>query len=207
MTQSFHDSAVAWQNFYLLVGTAAATLAGLMFVAVTFGSELVTPRDGASVRSFLDPTFNHFVHVLLTACLMVIPTMPSALLGALLLLVAALRVHALVRVFRHMREAQRIHQDIELSDWMSGIVLPLGCYVLLAASAALFFVGQAVAFGTLAVVTLGLLLIGVFGAWELVLWLALTRTKQRGFPPTAESPAPDAAASAGPAARAAAPEP
>lgn len=91
MAQSFHGVAATWQNFYLLVGTAAATLAGLMFVAVTFGSELVMPRSGASVRSFLDPTFNHFAHVLFTAGLMVIPTMPPALLGSALLLVALAR--------------------------------------------------------------------------------------------------------------------
>jgi len=189
MAQSFHGVATTWQNFYLLVGTAAATLAGLMFVAVTFGSELVTPRSGASVRSFLDPTFNHFVHVLFTAGLMVIPTMPPTLLGSALLLVAILRASALVRVFRHMREAHRLYQDMELSDWLNGIVLPLVCYVLLAASAVLFIGAHSAAFGVLAAVTLGLLLIGIFSAWELVLWLALTRTQQRRPADLAESPA------------------
>jgi hypothetical protein len=53
---SFGAAATAWQNFYLLVGTAAATLAGLMFIAVTFGSDLVTPETSAAARSFLDPT-------------------------------------------------------------------------------------------------------------------------------------------------------
>jgi hypothetical protein len=206
MAQSFHGVAATWQNFYLLVGTAAATLAGLMFVAVTFGSELVTPRSGASVRSFLDPTFNHFVHVLFTAGLMVIPTMPPTLLGSALLLVAMLRASALVRIFRHMREAHRIYQDMELSDWLNGIVLPLSCYLLLSASAVLFIRGHSAAFGVLAAVTLALLLSGVFGAWELMLWLALTRTKQRSPPDSAKPPA-AASTPTGPAARAAQPEP
>ena len=33
MFGSFAAAALPWQNFYLLVGTAAATLVGLMFVA------------------------------------------------------------------------------------------------------------------------------------------------------------------------------
>jgi hypothetical protein len=178
----FSAAAATWQNFYLLVGTAAATLAGLMFLAITFGSELVTPDTSASVRSFLDPTFNHFVHVLLMACLMVVPTMGPTLLGVLLLLVAIYRVAALFRIYRHMREAHRIHQDIELSDWLSGIVIPLMTYLLLGAASVGFVLRFEAAFDALAIVTLALLLNGVFGAWELMVWLALTRTRRRESP-------------------------
>jgi hypothetical protein len=163
---SFGATAATWQNLYLLVGAAAATLVGLMFVAVTFGSSVVKrASDATSVRSFLDPTFTHFVQVLFTACLMTIPTMGPRLLGVLLVAIGVVRTAALVRVHRHMREAQRVHNDIELSDWITGIALPLLCYLLLGATGVGFLAGHAAAFSALAVVTIAILLIGVFGAW------------------------------------------
>jgi hypothetical protein len=48
MNPSFLAAAATWQSFYLLVGAAAATLIGLMFVAVTFGSSLVTMQASES---------------------------------------------------------------------------------------------------------------------------------------------------------------
>jgi hypothetical protein len=176
---SFAAAAVPWQNFYILTGTAAATLVGLMFVAVTFGASLVTPESADSARAFLDPTFNHFVHVLLTACLMEIPTMTATLLGVLLLCLGALRASRLFWVYRRMMEAHRVHHDIELSDWLSGVVFPLFCYLLLAATGGGFLAGYAVAFNGLAIVSIAILLIGILGAWETLVWMALAHSRAK----------------------------
>jgi hypothetical protein len=171
----FATVAGPWQTFYVLVGTAAATLVGLMFVAVTFGSSIVRRETSDTARSFIDPTFTHFVQVLFMACLVVIPTMRPRLLGALLLTVSALRFAALFQVHRHMRRAQKVHRDIELSDWVTGIVVPSLCYLMLGATGVAFIEGCAAAFTALAIVTIAILMLGVFGAWELMLWMALTR--------------------------------
>lgn len=45
-----------WQNFSPLTGTAAATLAGLMFVAISLGSRSITPIDVPALRVFVSPT-------------------------------------------------------------------------------------------------------------------------------------------------------
>ena len=184
---SFATAAASWQNFYLLVGTAAATLIGLMFVAVAFGAGLVTTQTTASARAFLDPPFAHFVNVLFIACLMVCPTMGPLPLAAVLATVCVLRGLALIRVYRRMREAHRAYSDIELSDWMMGIVLlPSLCYVVNVLGAAAFYVDDARAFSALAIGTVALLLLGVFGAWELMIWLALTRVRASGPTPAGE---------------------
>ena len=177
--QAFGEAAATWQSFYLLVGGAAATLIGLMFVAVTFGASLLTPETTTTARSFLDPTFAHFVQVLFTACLIVIPTMSPMLLGVLLLAVAALRGSVLLRVVRHMREAQQRHNDIEWSDWLSGVIVPAFAYLLLAASGVAFVSNYAIAFTGLVVVTLVTLMNGVLGAWELMVWMAVSRARAR----------------------------
>ncbi|HEY1586525.1 MAG TPA: hypothetical protein VGH63_12610 [Polyangia bacterium] len=174
---AFAAVATTWQNFYLLVGTAAATLIGLMFVAVTFGAGLMRTESAVSARAFIDPPFTHFVTVLLIACLTLVPTMSPILLGTALLVATTLRTVALVRVHRRMREAHQRYNDIELSDWMLGVVLPAACYAGLLATGIAFVAERAAAFSGLAVVIVTILLLGVFGAWELVIWLALTRVQ------------------------------
>jgi len=176
---SFAATAASWQTFYVLVGTAAATLVGLMFVAVTFGANLVKVESAETARSFIDPSFTHFVQVLFTSCLVVIPGVPPAPLGVLLLIVGGLRVLALIRIFRHMRIAHRVNNDIELSDWMSSIVLPALCHALLVATGIGFLRDWPWAFVALALATLAILMIGVFGAWEIMLWMVLTRARQK----------------------------
>ncbi len=169
-----------WQNFYVLTGTAAATLTGLMFVAVTFGAGLVTKETAAAARAFLDPTYIHFVQVLFTACLVLIPTMGPTLLGALLIGMGALRLLGLFWIYARYREAHRRgNSDIELSDWLSAIVAPLGIHGLFVLTGVGFLRREPVALGGLAVVTLGLLAIGIYGAWELVVWMALAVGERR----------------------------
>jgi hypothetical protein len=176
---AFTTTATSWQVFYVLVGTAAATLVGLMFVAVTFGANLVKPETAETARAFIDPSFTHFVQVLFMSCLAVIPGVRPSVLGPLLLLVGALRAASLVRIYGHMRTAQRVNNDVELSDWVTSIVLPSLCHALLVAAAVGFMVGWSFAFDALAVVTIAILIIGVFGAWELMLWMVLSHARQR----------------------------
>jgi Zn-dependent protease with chaperone function len=90
-----------------------------------------------------------------------------------------LRTVALVNVQRRMREAHAKFGDIEISDWLMGIVLPFLCYLGLVAAGAGFLTLKAAAFDVLAVVIICVLLLGVFGAWELMIWLALTRLRAK----------------------------
>jgi len=169
---------VAWQNFYILVGTAAATLIGLMFVAITFGASMMGKVENPeTTRAFVDPTLTHFVQVLVTSCLMLVPSISSPVLGALLGAIAIFRVGALWRVFKHMRAAHERHNDLELSDWIQGIGVPLVMHVLLVACAVLFVMGGS-PLVLVAIVTIIVLLNGVYGAWELVVWIALTRSQK-----------------------------
>jgi hypothetical protein len=177
-----------WQNFYILAGTAAATLTGLMFVAVTFGASLVTRETAQTTRAFLDPTYLHFVQVLLTACLLTIPTLAPWSLGCALIGVGACRLVRLHWVFRQYREAQRKYGDIEASDWVMSIALPLVCHLLLMATGVGFVLRLAPALDALALVTISLLFIGIHGAWELFVWMAMAVGERRREPPRERPP-------------------
>ncbi len=187
--EPFPAALQGWQNFYMLAGTAGATLTGLMFVAVTFGATLVTRETADSTRAFLDPTYMHFVQVLLTACVLTVPTLGPTFLGCVLIVVGALRTVALHGVLRRYQEAQRKHGDIELSDWLTAIALPLICHSLLMATGAGFILHEAAALTGLAIVTVGLLFIGIHSAWELFVWMALAVSERRhGSPNPAPRP-------------------
>jgi len=171
---SFSTTAAAWQSFYILVGTAAATLVGLMFVALAFGAGRVGTTL-SSARAFADPTFMHFSQVLVTSAVAVFPTMEATSFGIVLIAIAALRLMLMVRVFRGMMTAQRAHGDLELSDWVIGLALPVAGFATLVLIGAGFVAGYGVSFTALATLTLLTLLLGMYGAWELMVWMAVTR--------------------------------
>jgi hypothetical protein len=185
---SLHDALQPWQDFFMLLGTAAATLTGLMFVALTFGSTLLTRDTTQLARAFLDPIYRHFGQVLLTACVVMMPVLAPTFLAALLILVGVLRLINLRGVFRQYREAQRIHRDVEASDWTLQIAIPVVCHLGLVATGVAFAMHARGAIVSLAVVTLVVLGIGIQGAWDLVEWMALAVNERRGSRDGAASP-------------------
>jgi hypothetical protein len=176
----FLSTAQRWHDFYLLTGGAAATLTGLMFVAVGFGAGLVTDENATAVRAFIDPPLSHFLHVIVTACLLVMPTMTGHVLGSLLLVGVGVRVASLVWIFRRYMQAHRKFGDMELSDWLLGIVFPALAFVTILVAAAGFMVGHPTSFTLIAAGTLAVLVIGVRNAWELMLWLVMEVGRRQG---------------------------
>src|SRR5258708_38363491 len=65
----------SWQNFYMIIGAAAATLTGLMFVAITLivGIERHASTLNAGISAFISPTVVHFCAVLLLAGILSAP--------------------------------------------------------------------------------------------------------------------------------------
>jgi hypothetical protein len=77
-----------WDNFYMMAGTSAATLIGLMFVVLTLGTHLPIPTSHATkgVNAFVTPTLVHFGGVLFQAMVALIPwwsRWPSAIIFGL----------------------------------------------------------------------------------------------------------------------------
>jgi hypothetical protein len=90
----------------------------------------------------------------------------------LLLALGGFRLAMLRRIVGQMRQAHHRHGDLELSDWVSGAILPVLSHLMLVGSGGAFMVGASIGFAGLAIVTTAALLNGVFGAWELLVWMA-----------------------------------
>jgi hypothetical protein len=63
-----------WRDFYVLVGTAAPVLVGLMFVAVSIGTTIFNEDRHAGMTAFVTSTVVHFAAVLFACLLVTIPT-------------------------------------------------------------------------------------------------------------------------------------
>ena len=50
----------SWHDFYVLVGTAGATLLALLFVAVSLGTGFLSESRADATRAFFSPVVIHF---------------------------------------------------------------------------------------------------------------------------------------------------
>ena len=160
----FHD----WQSFYILVGSAAATLVGLTFVAMSVGSRLITAKDRPALRVSASPTVVQFLYVLATSAVVLFPTLSPMLLGILLVVVGLISCGLAVAGVPVMR---RSHLDMHDRVWY--FLVPGLSYILFIGSGIglLLRVGQAAS--GLAVATVLLLVAGIRNAWDLVIFRLL----------------------------------
>src|SRR3979409_593226 len=62
-----------WESFYVIVGSSAGGLTGLMFVVVALVRESSMPRSPDTINAFGTPNVIHFVAVLLLAAVLSAP--------------------------------------------------------------------------------------------------------------------------------------
>jgi len=165
-----------WQNFYTIMGTAAATLTGLMFVVTTLiaGLDAHLSTLNAAVSAFNTPTVVHFGAVLMLAGILSAPWQTFSSLSLLLGLLALGMVVYSIIVLRRMRRVPNYQSTLE--DWLWYMAFPLLAHVLLIVAAfvlpknpssALYIVGSAMML---------LLLVGIRNAWDMVTFLAVERS-------------------------------
>ena len=165
-----------WQNFYMIMGTAAATLTGLMFVVTTLiaGIDTHVSTLNAGISAFNTPTVVHFGAVLMLAGILSAPWQTFSSLSLVLGLLALGMVLYLIIVLRRMWQVPNYQSTLE--DWLWYMAFPLLAHVLLIVAAfvlpknpssALYIVGSAMML---------LLLVGIRNAWDMVTFLAVERS-------------------------------
>lgn len=164
----------AWHDFYVLIGTAAATLIGLMFVAASISASYMTEKHQAGIQSFYTPTVVHFATVLISCVLLVAPLAVTPL-GALLLAVGAAGLGYACFVWRRMGR-RGFTSTIDLADRFWYALSPVAGHLLLVAAALmLLMVGDGHSLQVLAVAIVLLLLAAIRNAWDITAW-AVTRS-------------------------------
>jgi len=170
--QALHD----WQTFYFMVGTASATLIGLMFVAVSLGADLPAATDAQGITTFVTPMLIHFGSVLTISAVMLIPTFRLMSLGITLVLIGVgFTLYSLW--IRRQFINHPSSQHYTPSDWKWYVYFPIIGDVLVILTGIWLLSGSIDAFDLLAIALVVLLIISVRNTWDLMMWIAQYRQK------------------------------
>jgi hypothetical protein len=162
---------LAWENFYVIVGSSAAALTGLMFVVITLIASRQERRPSGSVAAFGTPNVVHFCAALFIAAILSAPWPELWCVGLVLGLCGLGGVGYVVIVLRRtLRQAE--YQPV-LEGWLGHIVLPFVCYATLCVAGVLLLSNPVPALFAVGAVTILLLFIGIHNAWDTLTYLTL----------------------------------
>jgi hypothetical protein len=170
MSDTFAESLRAWHDFFLLTGTAAATLMGLVFVAVSLAGSGQTRAGQHAIATFVSPIVFHFGHVLFLAMGVVVPTHTAARLGAIVLVLGLAHLYQVLSVLRGMIVHERT-KGVDRGHWIWHFLLPFVASLSGAGAAVGVLSAAPWAMDAMAASVALLLIVGVNNAWTLVTWI------------------------------------
>ena len=161
-----------WQGFYELVGAAAATLVGLIFLAFSLGARLVPAEDNTAMRAFVVPIVIHFGAVLILSALMLIPIYTPQTLGLTLLGVGVVGLVYSLGIAQQLWLHHRREEQLNFNHWLWHWLLPTGSTALIAGTGLTLVLNRTEFLAALALAALALIIIGLHNAFDLFLWIA-----------------------------------
>jgi hypothetical protein len=170
------DTLASWHDFYTLLGTASATMVGLLFVAASVGSGVFSSERRAPLRVFLSASVINFSLILAVSLIVLAPLQNVPFAGAI---IAACAMFGLTHSGLAWRDTLRdgLLKSLDLEDRTWYIMLPLFGYLGLAASGVILATGSVLGCATVAG-SVGLLLaVGVHNAWDITVWI-ITRRRE-----------------------------
>jgi hypothetical protein len=165
-----------WHDFYLLVGTAGATLLALLFVAVSLGAGFLSEARAASTRAFFSPVVVHFTTVFFISAVGLFPAHKpvifASLVGTCAAIGGSISLVTTVELLRHTWTRY-------VQDHLAYGVLPLICYVALLVASAMVIAEHEYSLLVLAGALLLLLIVNIRNAWDLTLSMVRHQTERR----------------------------
>jgi hypothetical protein len=170
--QALHE----WHEFYILVGTAGATLVALLFVAISLGVGFLTDKRSAATRAFYSPVVVHFTAVFFIAAVGLFPTHSAGVFAALIGGCAA--IGGGVAVFTTV-QLLRNNWTSYVQDHLAYGLLPAIAYAALLVAAWMISKENESALDVLAGAQLLLLIVNVRNAWDLTLSMVRHQADRR----------------------------
>jgi hypothetical protein len=171
-----HEVLAHWHEFYLLLGTAAGTLVGLLFVAATIASGVFSSDRQAPLRVFLSASVVHFSSVLVASLIVLVPIESWHALGVMVL---ACGLMGIVYYGLALRDAARdgLLRNIDYGDRVWYLVLPVAGYLAEAGAGIVLARGADAGCAVLAAAMGMLLVVGIHNAWDITVW-TITRRRE-----------------------------
>jgi hypothetical protein len=174
MDEAFSQALTEWTAYYALMGAAAATLLGLLFVALSLRLSIFHQREVADVRDFAAFTFGTFLVAMAVAGLALAPHAHRSTLALALLIVAIAAFLAIAWIGRVWFRLNVPVTGSRIGDvpgvwqgWAYFLVM-FGPYGGLIVAVALLWASHPGALGWLAVVEGWLLVMGTVAAWVML---------------------------------------
>src|SRR5580704_16391738 len=154
-----------WDNYFVLLGTAAAGLIGLLFVVVTLTSGHERSRALWAAGIYMTPIAVHFGAVLSISASTLVPRLTPPQVAMLVAIFAALGFGAAVRTSLGIYKLHHSGDPPHWSDiWGYGLG-PAALYLLLGVTATAIWLSVAWSPYVLAALLLILLLLAIRNAW------------------------------------------
>jgi hypothetical protein len=164
----------AWSNFYVMTGSAAAGLTGLMFVVITLVTRAERAEDThAGISAFSTPTVMHFAAALLISAVLIAPWRSLVHPGVVVALIGLYGVVYILRVMHRTRRLTLYTADLE--DWTWYTILPFVAYGAISAGAIALAAAPVQALFILAGGVVLLIFISIRNAWDIVTYIAIVR--------------------------------
>ena len=160
-----------WQNFYVIIGSSAGALTGLMFVVITLIAGTRARRMSEPIAAFSTPTVVHFCTALLIAAILCAPWQMLWNAG-LLLGLCGLGGMTYVAIVARRARRQTDYTPV-LEDWLWHTVFPLVSYTALVVAALLLPDTPEPALFVTGAATVLLLFIGIHNAWDNVTYIVI----------------------------------
>jgi hypothetical protein len=164
----------AWGSYYVIIGSSAAALTGLMFVVITLVNDSTRRRSEGAVSAYSTPTIIHFGAALLISA---IASAPWHTLGPVSLTMGVVGAAGIVYVgfvIRKITSVPESQYKAVLEDWLFHVILPLVAYLAFLSMVVLLPRHGDVALFGVGGATLLLLFVGIHNAWDIVTFLVFT---------------------------------
>lgn len=165
-----------WDNFYITTGAASASLIGLLFVVVTLGADFPSADGRVGARAFLTPALTHFGGVLLLSLAALAPFASPWPIAVVFCLCGLSGLGYLTTVIAARRKVDFV--ALSWADWIPyGGIPALGNACLIVGAAGLV-AEKSFAPCVIASATTLFLYCGIYGAWDLTLWIIVKGREQ-----------------------------
>ena len=120
----FEQALADWRDFFMLTGTASATLLGLLFVAVSLRPD-IRGNQASFRRRAVEHNFSNFLYVLLFSLYFVVPGMDDTSLGWTILVTCLFPLIGLGRSAIRFRSSS----ELDAPAWFWVFAVPGVCFV------------------------------------------------------------------------------
>ncbi len=170
----------SWHEFYGLLGTAAAALVALLFVAASIGTGYISIDRGSPTRTFTSPVLFHYTYVLFVSLIALMPDTSDISVGFIVGISALGALAYSIFIFRRVW-----HSSVsDIDDYLGyGICPPLAYAATLAGAVAIHTHADAGP-PLLAGALIFSLLVNIRNTWDLTVFFA----QRRNEPPPDKKP-------------------